>query len=65
MLGAVFFGIGMQIGCGCASGTLFSLGGGNGKLIAESGEGYRHRQDCLHGIELVKDSKDARVEGAG
>jgi uncharacterized membrane protein YedE/YeeE len=33
-LGAVLFGIGMQIGGGCASGTLFSLGGGNGKLIA-------------------------------
>lgn len=34
VLGAVLFGIGMQIGGGCASGTLFSLGGGNGKLIA-------------------------------
>ena len=33
-LGAVLFGIGMQIGGGCASGTLFSLGVGNGKLIA-------------------------------
>ena len=37
---------------------------GNDRIIAESGEGYRHRQDCLHGIEMVKDSKDARVEGA-
>ena len=27
--GAVLFGIGMQIGGGCASGTLFALGGGN------------------------------------
>jgi uncharacterized protein YegP (UPF0339 family) len=37
---------------------------GNERVIAESGEGYRDRKDCLHGIELVKDSKDARVEGA-
>ena len=32
-LGALLFGAGMQVGGGCASGTLFSLGGGNGKLI--------------------------------
>jgi uncharacterized protein len=32
MLGALLFGIGMQIGGGCASGTLFGLGGGNLKL---------------------------------
>ncbi len=31
-VGAVLFGIGMQIGGGCASGTLFALGGGNAKL---------------------------------
>jgi uncharacterized protein YegP (UPF0339 family) len=37
---------------------------GNERITAESGEGYRDRRDCLHGIELVKDSKDARVEGA-
>ena len=36
---------------------------GNERIIAVSGEGYRHRQDCLHGIELVKDSKEAGVEG--
>jgi uncharacterized membrane protein YedE/YeeE len=32
-VGALLFGAGMQIGGGCASGTLFALGGGNGKLI--------------------------------
>ena len=37
---------------------------GNDQIIADSGEGYRDKRDCLHGIELVKDSKDARVEGA-
>lgn len=36
---------------------------GNERIIAVSGEGYRHRQDCLHAIELVKDSKEAQVEG--
>lgn len=33
MLGALMFGVGMQIGGGCASGTLFGLGGGNLKLL--------------------------------
>ena len=37
---------------------------GNDRVIADSGEGYRDRRDCLHAIELVKDSKEARVEGA-
>jgi uncharacterized protein YegP (UPF0339 family) len=35
---------------------------GNERIIAASGEGYRDKRDCLHGIELVKDSKDVRVE---
>ena len=26
----------------------------NGKIIADSGEGYRDRHDCEHGIELIK-----------
>ena len=33
VVGAVMFGIGMQIGGGCASGTLFALGGGNLRLL--------------------------------
>lgn len=33
LTGAVLFGIGMQIGGGCASGTLFALGGGNLRLV--------------------------------
>jgi hypothetical protein len=33
VIGAVIFGIGMQIGGGCASGTLFALGGGNARLL--------------------------------
>ena len=37
---------------------------GNDRIVAVSGEGYRDRRDCLHGIDLVKDSKAARVEGA-
>nr|AYM53669.1 membrane protein [Cystobacter fuscus] len=32
-VGALLFGAGMQVGGGCASGTLYSLGGGNGKLL--------------------------------
>lgn len=34
----------------------------NGRVVADSGEGYRDRADCLHGIELVKGSKDAPVK---
>ena len=26
----------------------------NSKIIADSGEGYKEKDDCLHGIELVK-----------
>lgn len=38
------------------------LVGGNRRVIAASGEGYRHRQDCLHAIELVKRAAEAPVE---
>jgi uncharacterized membrane protein YedE/YeeE len=31
--GAFIFGIGMQLGGGCASGTLFSVGGGSGRMV--------------------------------
>jgi uncharacterized membrane protein YedE/YeeE len=31
--GAFLFGIGMQLGGGCASGTLFSVGGGNTRMV--------------------------------
>ena len=34
----------------------------NQRIIADSGEGYRDREDCLHGIALVKSSSDAPVE---
>jgi uncharacterized protein len=33
LTGAFLFGIGMQLGGGCASGTLFALGGGNARLL--------------------------------
>jgi uncharacterized protein YegP (UPF0339 family) len=33
----------------------------NGNVIADSGEGYRHREDCEHGISLVKGSTTAPV----
>ncbi len=36
-IGAVLFGMGMQLGGGCASGTLFMLGGGNAKLLLTLG----------------------------
>jgi uncharacterized protein YegP (UPF0339 family) len=37
------------------------LKAGNGRIIADSGEGYNNEQDCLDGIELVKNSKAAPV----
>ena len=34
----------------------------NGKIIADSGEGYNNKADCLHGIDLVKSSTNAEVQ---
>ena len=34
----------------------------NGEVIAESGEGYSRREDCEHGIALVRHSAEARIE---
>jgi uncharacterized protein YegP (UPF0339 family) len=31
----------------------------NGNVIADSGEGYRHREDCERGIAIVKSSAEA------
>ncbi|WP_286787711.1 MULTISPECIES: YeeE/YedE family protein [unclassified Pseudomonas] len=33
VIGAFIFGIGMQLGGGCASGTLFTVGGGNARML--------------------------------
>ncbi|UFU00738.1 YeeE/YedE family protein [Radiobacillus kanasensis] len=33
IVGSFLFGIGMQLGNGCASGTLYSLGGGRGEMV--------------------------------
>ena len=35
----------------------------NGRIIADSGEGYTKKQGCLHGIELVSTlGPDAKIE---
>lgn len=31
----------------------------NGNIVADSAEGYARREDCEHGITLVKGSRDA------
>lgn len=31
----------------------------NGEQISRSSEGYRNKADCLRGIEIMKDSKNA------
>lgn len=33
----------------------------NNRIVADSGEGYVNKQDCLHGIQLVKGSSQAPV----
>lgn len=34
----------------------------NSKIIADSGEGYKEKSDCLHGIDLVKkESPNAKI----
>ena len=40
----------------------WQLRAANHRIIADSAEGYRDKQDCLHAISLVKDSKDAPVK---
>ena len=37
VIGAFLFGVGMQLGGGCASGTLYSAGGGNTRMLATLG----------------------------
>jgi uncharacterized membrane protein YedE/YeeE len=66
LAGAFLFGIGMQIGGGCASGTLYTVGGGNTRMlatlaafIAGSALGARHlpwwsAQPNLGSISLVE-----------
>ncbi|MRW85651.1 DUF1508 domain-containing protein [Pseudoduganella sp. FT26W] len=31
----------------------------NGRIIADSGEGYRTKSDCQHGIDLVRGTSNA------
>ena len=33
----------------------------NGNIIADSGEGYRNRADCLNGISIMKGSSNDPV----
>jgi uncharacterized protein YegP (UPF0339 family) len=33
----------------------------NGNVVADSGEGYARREDCEHGIALVKRSAEASI----
>ncbi len=37
------------------------LKAGNNRIIADSGEAYHNKADCLHGISLVKASYNATV----
>jgi len=34
----------------------------NGRIVADSGEGYKNLKDCLDDIDRVKDSKNSKVE---
>ena len=40
----------------------WSLKAANGRVIADSGEGYRDRGDCIHSIELVRSLNKAPVK---
>lgn len=33
----------------------------NGNVVADSAEGYRHREDCERGIAIVKASAEAAI----
>lgn len=34
----------------------------NGRIIANSGEGYINREDCLHAISLVKSNQTSNAD---
>lgn len=34
----------------------------NGRIIADSGEGYRNKADCLRGIEIMRRSGDDSID---
>jgi len=65
LIGAFLFGIGMQLGGGCASGTLYSAGGGNlrmavtlaafvgGSLIGTAHAPWWERMPSLPGVSLI------------
>jgi uncharacterized protein YegP (UPF0339 family) len=39
------------------------LKSGNGQVVATSGQGYKAKADCQHGIELIKkEASQAKVE---
>jgi uncharacterized protein YegP (UPF0339 family) len=35
----------------------------NGRIIADSGEGYYNKADCLHGIAIMKASGNSPIRG--
>lgn len=35
----------------------------NGRIIANSGEGYYNRDDCIHAINLVASTNGAPIQG--
>jgi len=39
----------------------WTLYAGNGRKIADSGEGYHSKDHCLHGIELVKQATHSEI----
>ncbi len=40
----------------------WQLRAANNRIIADCGEGYHNKQDCVHAIAIVKESKDAPVK---
>ena len=41
----------------------WNLRADNNKIIADSGEGYHNKEDCLHGIHLVRElSPEVEIE---
>ena len=43
----------------------WTLYASNGRKVADSGEGYHNRADCLRGIEIVQSSGAAQIRERG
>jgi hypothetical protein len=64
IVGATMFGLGMQLGGGCGSGTLFTVGGGSARMIEISKRENFYQQEYCGCIYSLRDTnRHRRAQG--